>query len=253
MRANDKRETINRNSFEPAYIQIVKIVSEQIAAGILRPGDQVPTEGQFCKQFGVSPMTVRRSINILVERGLVSTTHGKGTFVKSLDMGEAVFRLHELKNQWAGEGETTVCLLEARILSVDEVVAGKLAVSSGDRGIHIRRLVLQEGVPSMYHREYLVYDPRRPLVEAQLQITSLEGLLKGHHGEDLRRGQLTVEAVNLSDEEGKVLERHPGSAAFRLEHTFYDFADRPVSWGWFIFGSDLYRFTTHIGADVSLR
>ena len=128
MRTNDKRETINRNSFEPAYIQIVRIVSEQIAAGILRPGDQLPTEGQFCKQFGVSPMTVRRSINILVERGLVSTTHGKGTFVKSLDMGEAVFRLHELKNQWTGEGETTVRLLEASILSVDEVVAGKLAV-----------------------------------------------------------------------------------------------------------------------------
>ena len=47
MRANDKRETINRNSFEPVYIQIVKIVSEQIAAGILRPGNQVATEGQF--------------------------------------------------------------------------------------------------------------------------------------------------------------------------------------------------------------
>ena len=253
MRTKDKRETINRDSFEPAYIQIVRIVSEQIAAGILRPGDQLPTEGQFCKQFGVSPMTVRRSINILVERGLVSTTHGKGTFVKSLDMGEAVFRLHELKDQWTGAGETTVRLLEASILSVDEVVAGKLAISPGDRGIHIRRLVLQEGVPCMYHREYLVYDPRRPLVEAQLQITSLEGLLQGHHGEGLRRGQLTVEAVNLSDEEGKVLGRHPGSAAFRLEHTFYDFADRPVSWGWFVFRSDLYRLTTHIGADVSLR
>jgi GntR family transcriptional regulator len=50
-----------------------------------------------------------------------------------------------------------------------------------------------------------------------------------------------------------VLEMPPGSAAFRLEHTFYDFADRPVSWGWFIFRSDLYRLTTHIGADASLR
>jgi DNA-binding GntR family transcriptional regulator len=252
-RTRGSMKTIDKNSFEPVYIQIARIVSEQIADGTLRPGDQLPTEEQFCKQFSVSPVTVRRAINILVKQGLLSATQGKGTFVKPLDIGEAVFTLQELKDRWTGEDAISVRLLEASIVSVDESVAGRLALITGDRCIHIRRLVLQRDVPTIYHREYVVYDPRRPLVEAQVQITSLEGLLQGHSGEGLRRGQLIIEATNLGSEESTVLRRPPGSSAFRLEHTFYDFGDRPVSWGWFVFPSDLYRLTSQIGAGVNLR
>jgi hypothetical protein len=89
MKSNPKKNVIDRSSYEPAYVQLVRIVSQLIAAGTLLPGDQLPSEGQFCTQFNVSPMTVRRAVNILVERGLVSATQGKGTFVKPLDIGEA--------------------------------------------------------------------------------------------------------------------------------------------------------------------
>lgn len=252
MKANSSIKTLDRKSYEPAYMQLVRIVSQQIAAGTLRPGDQLPSEIQFCTQYDVSPMTVRRAINILVERGLVSAAQGKGTFVKPLDIGEAVFRLQELKEHWAQGSQTTVQLLEARILSADDRVVRKLAISPGERAIYIRRLMLQENVPTMYHREYLVYDPRRPVVEAQLQITSLEGLLQGQSSEGLRRGHLTIEAVNLKEEEAGVLQIPTGSAAFCLEHIFYDFSDHPVSWGWFICRADRFKLTTCIGADADL-
>jgi GntR family transcriptional regulator len=252
MDSNSKKDTLDRSSYEPAYVQLVRIVSQQIAAGTLRPGDQLPSEGQFCTQFNVSPMTVRRAVNILVERGLVSAAQGKGTFVKPLDIGEAVFRLQELKEHWVQGSQTTVKLLEARILSADEHVASKLAILPGERTIYIRRLMLQEAVPTMYHREYLVYDPKRPVVEAQLQITSLEGLLRGQSREGLRRGYLTIEAINLKEEEAGVLQIPARSAAFCLEHIFHDFSDRPVSWGWFVCRADRFKLTTCIGADAGL-
>lgn len=233
-------------------MQIVRIVTEEIAAGLLHPGDQLPTEAQFRSRFNVSPMTIRRAINILAERGLVTTTQGKGTFVRSLDIGEAVFRLQELKKHLTDRGQTTVRLLEASILSLDDQVAGKLAIPSGDHGIYIRRLVLQENTPAMYHREYLIYDPSRPIVEAQLQITSLAGLLQGQGAEGLRRGSLIMEAVNLNEEEAGMLHIPLNSAAFSLEHTFYDFEDRPVSWGWFICRADLFNLTAQIGAGAEL-
>jgi DNA-binding GntR family transcriptional regulator len=245
-----KPRAIDRNSYEPAYMQIVHIVTEEIAAGVLRPGDQLPTEAQFRSRFNVSPMTIRRAINILVERGFVSTTQGKGTFVRGLDMGEAVFRLQELKENWTNTDHAVVRLLEASILSLDERVAGKLALSAGDRGIYIRRLVLREGLPAIYHREFLVYDPLRPVVEAQLQITSLAGLLQGQTAEGLRRGSLIMEAVNLNEEEAAILHIPAHSAAFSLEHTFYDFGDRPVSWGWFLCRADLFNLTAQIGAGA---
>ena len=245
-------KTVDRNSYEPAYAQIVRILSEEIATGILHPGDQLPSEAQLRARFYVSPMTIRRAINILVERGLVSAAQGKGTFVRSLDIGEAVFRLQELKEHWINGDETAVRLLEASVVSLDKRVADKLTAMEGSRGIYIRRLVLRESTPAMYHREYLIYDPSRPLVEAQLQITSLTGLLQGQGGEGLRRGNLTMEAVNLDEEEALVLQVPVNSAAFSLEHTFYDFDDRPVSWGKFICRADVFVMTARIGAEASL-
>jgi DNA-binding GntR family transcriptional regulator len=245
-------KVIDRGSFEPAYMQIVRIVGHQIATGILHPGDRLPSEVQFCTRYNVSPMTVRRAINILVERGLVSAAQGKGTFVKPLNIGEAVFRLQELKDHWVQGRQTVVRLLEASILSADENVAGKLAISPGEQTIYIRRLVLQDDVPTMYHREHLVYDPRRPVVEAQLQITSLEGLFQGNSDEGLRRGDLSIEAVNLTGEEAELLQIPIGSAAFYLEHIFRDFGDNPVSWGWFVCRADRFKLTTCIGADAYL-
>lgn len=233
-------------------MQLVRIVSQQIATGILHPGDQLPSEVQLCAQYNVSPMTVRRAMNILVERGLVNATQGKGTFVKPLDIGEAIFRLQELKEHWVQGSQTTVRLLEANILSADERVARKLTISLGERTIYIRRLMFQEDMPTMYHREYLVYDPRRPVVEAQLQITSLEGLLQVESSEGLRRGHLTIEAVNLKEEEARLLHIPTGSAAFCLEHIFHDFSDHPVSWGWFVCRADCFKLTTRIGADADL-
>ncbi len=240
---------IDRNSYEPAYIQIARIVSEEIADGILHAGDQLPSEAQFRARFKVSPMTIRRAINILVEKSLVRTIQGKGTFVRSLDMGEAVFRLQELREN---RSDTSVKLLEAGIISIDDRVAGKLAISPGHRGIYIRRLILGEGIPAVYHREYLIYDPSRPIVEAQLQITSLAGLLQGEGAPGLRRGSLIMEAINLNEEDAAILHVPPQSAAFSLEHLFYDFEDHPISWGWFIYRADQFRLTARIGAGAEL-
>ncbi len=102
----------------------------------------------------------------------------------------------------------------------------------------------------MYHREYLIYDPYRPVVEAELQITSLEGLFKGNDGQGLRRGDLSIEAVTLTQEEAGLLEVPAGSPAFCLEHIFYDFSNRPIAWGWFICRADRFRLVTRIGPDM---
>lgn len=245
-------EIIDRQSYEPAYAQLAGILQRQIADGVYRPGDQLPSEAQLCAQFGVSPMTVRRVINILVDKGLVSTAQGKGTFVKPLNLGEATFHLRVLTSQLGHRERTKVRLLEARIISADERAARKLSILPGERAIMIRRLVLEEDIATIFHREVIVYDPRRPVVEAELEVTSLEGLFEGQGRGGLRRGELTIEAVTLNEEEAALLQVPVGSAAFCIEHIFYDFDDRPVSWGWFICRADRFKFRAHLGADPAL-
>jgi DNA-binding GntR family transcriptional regulator len=226
---------------------IANEIAERIGAGFYRPGDQLPTEAQLRAQYGVSPMTVRRAINILLERGLVSTTQGKGTFVRTLDMGEAIFRLQEITDLWVDNASVEVLLLKARIVPADETVANTLELAPGDRIVHLRRLILRNGVPMIYQMEYVVYDPHRPLVEAELQVTSLEGLLRSPLVVGMPSGRLTIRAVSLDSEAAAALRLPEGSPAFCLESLFHDFDGRPVSWGNFLCKADQFRLTSQLG------
>lgn len=240
-------EQIDRDAYEPAYAQLANILRRQIADGAFRPGDQLPSEAQLCRTYGLSPMTVRRSINLLSDQGVVSTAQGKGTFVKPLELGTAVFDLHELQALFQDEADTAVKLLEVRVVSADERTARKLCIREGSNAIYIRRLLTRDGQPIFYHRAYLIYDPARPIVEAEMDVTSLRGLFSNAMNHSLKRGQLTIEATLMNEEEAYILQTRLPAAAFYLEHLFYDFDERPMSWGWFIFNSDQLRFATEIG------
>lgn len=52
-----------------------------IAAGELQPGARLPPERDLATGYGVAYLTVRRAAQVLRERELIVTVHGKGTFV----------------------------------------------------------------------------------------------------------------------------------------------------------------------------
>ena len=245
--AIEQLQKINSDSYEPGYIQLVRILQRQIASGELRPGDRLPSESQLCKLYHVSPMTVHRSINILAEQDVVTTSQGRGTFVKPMQFWAATFCLDALQHLFEDEEGTTVKILEACIRLADDSIASKLAINTGQRALYIRRLIYFQEKPFLYHREYLLYDPKRPIVESEMEVTSLKGLFEGTGNSPLKRSILTIEAAVLSEEEAKMLQSAVGAPAFRLKHIFYDFDDQPVSWGWFICPGDRLRFTTVVG------
>jgi GntR family transcriptional regulator len=195
-------------------------------------------------------MTVRRAINTLVDQGVVSAEQGRGTFVKPIAMGEAVFQLRELHDLFSDTEHTTVKVLETRIVKADERVARKLDIAIGHRTVFFRRIIRRDGLPALYHREYLVYDPNRPIVEAELEVTALKGLFNGTEETILKRGDICLEATLLTDEEASLLQTIQPTAAFCFEHLFYDFDDKPISWGWFICLADFLRFTTQVGLPI---
>ncbi|MBN1991187.1 MAG: GntR family transcriptional regulator [Anaerolineae bacterium] len=241
-------ENIDRASYEPAYLQLANILRRQVASGMFRPGDQLPSEAMLCQSYQVSPMTVRRTINLLVEEGVVSTARGRGTFVKALELGHAAFGLQELQDLF-NDPAMAVKLLDVRVVSANERTARKLNLAVGQKTIYIRRLLTVNNDPAFYHREYLIYDPTRPIVEAEMEVTTLQGLFDGTGSALLKRGELKIEACLLNEEEVILLQTCLPAAAFYLEHLFYDFNDCPVSWGWFICRSDYLRFATGVGID----
>jgi len=159
-------------------------------------------------------------------------------------------RFQELQNLFVNSAATDTKLLDVQVVLSDARTARKLDISVGDSAIYIRRLFSKDDQPIFYHRAYLIYDPYRPIVEAEMDITSLQGLFSLAENSLLKRGDLRIEAALMNAEEAELLQSSFPAAAFILEHLFFDFDDNPISWGWFIFRSDRLHFSTQVGIDA---
>jgi DNA-binding FadR family transcriptional regulator len=77
---------------EGAVEQIVRRLGEAIGAGVLAPGERLPSELELAAQLGVAPMTLRQALQILRAAGFVETRRGRtgGSFVRDDPPGALV-------------------------------------------------------------------------------------------------------------------------------------------------------------------
>src|SRR5688572_12810231 len=77
----------------PIYTQIVNQVQAQIAGGILKPGDQLPTVRALAEELRVNFNTIARAYRILDEARIISTQQGRGTFITEIPPPKVTERL----------------------------------------------------------------------------------------------------------------------------------------------------------------
>ena len=63
------------------YMDIVTDIKEQVANGVLLPGSKIKSENELSEEYGLSRQTVRHSIAVLEEDGLVRRVKGSGTYI----------------------------------------------------------------------------------------------------------------------------------------------------------------------------
>lgn len=76
----------------PLYLQVHDALEERIAAGEWKTNTAVPNETDLAQHFGVSPGTMRKALDMLESKGIVSRRQGRGTFVNDPESGELVGR-----------------------------------------------------------------------------------------------------------------------------------------------------------------
>lgn len=75
---------------KPMYQKIKDDILHQIKIHALSPGDQIPTEHQLMKQYGVSRITVSKALNELKGDGIIERFPNKGSFVAPFSGAPAV-------------------------------------------------------------------------------------------------------------------------------------------------------------------
>lgn len=66
----------------PTYVQIADDIRAQIRAGLLKPGDKLPSFGELCEKYEASNTVVRSAMLLLKGEGLIEGRQGKGVFVR---------------------------------------------------------------------------------------------------------------------------------------------------------------------------
>ncbi len=65
----------------PIYTQIIDGFREQIATGVLQPGEKLPSVRELAAALTINPNTIQRSYRQLEVEGWIATVPGKGCFV----------------------------------------------------------------------------------------------------------------------------------------------------------------------------
>ena len=66
----------------PLYRRIAAELRHTISQGELPPGGQLPTEQELGDRYKVSRNTVRLALGLLSNEGIITSTPGRGTFVR---------------------------------------------------------------------------------------------------------------------------------------------------------------------------
>lgn len=74
-------EIFDRIKVPSAYQLVADAIEAEIVAGRLQPGDEIGTEAELVRQFGVNRSTVREGIRVLEQGGLVQREAGRRLYV----------------------------------------------------------------------------------------------------------------------------------------------------------------------------
>ncbi len=87
--------SLDFRSGTPIYLQITEQIRQMVANGELVQGDQLPTVRQLATDLRVNFNTVARAYRLLDQAGLISTQHGRGTYIWESPSKETMEQLRQ--------------------------------------------------------------------------------------------------------------------------------------------------------------
>ena len=81
----------------PIYQQIAEQISREISAGLLIDGQRLPSERQLAVDYGVAVRTLRKSLALLTEMGLLTRKHGSGNYIRKNENTNSIYSFFRLE------------------------------------------------------------------------------------------------------------------------------------------------------------
>lgn len=201
----------------PKYLELAAHLRARIEQQPV--GTPVPSERDLAIETGVSRMTARRAIELLVAEGRVTREVGRGSFVARPTLSLPL-TLSSFSDDVRQRGLTP----SARVIEARVVPAGELAPVFGvvpeEPTVRLVRVRCADDRPMALERATLLASAAPSLLEtADFTTDSLYDVLEHRYGLRFDAGTQVISAGLISADDGRLLDAAPGSAALELVRT----------------------------------
>ena len=216
--------TPDAQSDTPLYLQLASRLAKAIHAGNWAAGEALPSERTLSEGVGVSRITARKAIALLVEQGLIRRVRGAGSFITPR-VEDPLSRLTGFTRKMEQRGFTPDSVWLDRGLRAanrDETV--RLGLSPGAAVASLRRLRRADGIVMAVEHSSL---PTSIVPDPQAIDASLYSYLD-RRGVAVVRALQHFRAVNASSEIAELMDLEPRSALLLITRVGYSADQRAI-------------------------
>lgn len=223
-----RSRVLDRDSFVPLYHQLYELLRWQIDTGQYKPGDQLPTEAELAATYGISQVTIRNALNMLVDAGVIYRRKGQGTFVAPTPIASNLAQLVSVEDDFRQRGVPfRVVLTKAALVPVSQKSAQTLQMEVGKDLAAVERLFLVGDEPICYEGSYLVHRYCADILSQLPAETPLSTMLAQNYGLLATKSEQTIRARTAGPEHGKLLHIAPQEPVLFVERVVYSHRNIP--------------------------
>jgi GntR family transcriptional regulator len=222
------------------------IARELILSEEVEPGGLLPPEKDLAGRLGVSRPTLRESLLMLQQAGLISIRHGVGSVVlpRPRTLTHGLDRLCSIETFAHEAGKEVESVdVEWEEIEADRATAERLQIPFGHPVLVSRRVKTYDGVRVGWLVDYipdgvLPFDSFR----AEFAGSALDVVLD-HPEVGAQHADTDLTAVNLPADIARRLGVRPGTAAIYMDAVLWTYEGRAVDWAncWYL--PDHFRFS----------
>lgn len=234
----------------PLYLQIKEHLLSRIDAGAWPEESMIPTESELCEEYGVSKITVREAIMLLVRVGRLSRIPGKGTFIPRQKIEQTLNRFFSF-TRWALQNglEPASRILKVETLPSDPHIARHLEIPEGETVTRIERLRLGNSEPLMLE---VIWIPSRLCPDLHLRDLAnvpLNEIIQNEFDIPLVKARESIEAQTADGCTSELLSIDTEVLLLHVEHTAFTTGCRVVYFVSSSYRGDRVKFTIDLEAS----
>jgi GntR family transcriptional regulator len=220
---------VDRKNLEKLYIQVMRIIVDEIGRETWAIGDRIPSEGELSARYAVSKITVRQALTNLTADGYLVRVQGKGTFVAgNRPVVGLTMKTRFTDGLFGGGVKETREVVQRGFAEPPAEVSRLLGTDGPLYRIATRRLA--EGVP-VSADESFVAPGLLPGIEGQdLAGFRLFGAIQERGTRKVFRMRQTVEITSLTAAEARIIGAAAGQPALALHRLLIGPEEQPLAY-----------------------